>query len=90
MTMVLGPDKKAQAAAEKKRSAPEESPASPSTLEAPVIDTSETAAPAAEALEVTPLETEATETAAAEIEVPEIEAEAVIAEAPEDSDTSET
>jgi translation initiation factor IF-3 len=94
MTMVLGPDKKAQAAAEKKRSAPEESPASPSTLETPVSDTSEAAAPAAEALEVTPLETEATESAAAEsevteIEVTEIEAEAVIAEAPEDSDTSE-
>ena len=94
MTMVLGPDKKAQAAAEKKRSAPEDSTASPSTLEAPVTDTSEAATQAAEVPEMTPLETEATEAteiAANQTEVSDIEAAEVIAEAEatEDSDIPE-
>jgi translation initiation factor IF-3 len=100
MTMVLGPDKKAQAAAEKKRSAPEDSTASPSVSDVLVPDTSESAATAAEAPEVTSPETEVPETAATETDVIESEAagteaaeeviaESVIAEEPEDSDTSE-
>lgn len=83
MTMVLGPDKKAQAAAEKKRSTPETDAAAPSIPKSDVPDTDLS-------------ETDVTEIEATEIDVTEVEAieaieavEAVEVEVTEDSDTSE-